>query len=99
MDFWPSLVPGEEPGYEAISGPKFLNFSHFVYPQAPKMESLGLLSSRSGDKRELSEVMSVSLVVERRVKESGGSVVRKEDEEQTGIKNFKMFRKKVHSCT
>lgn len=64
------------------------------------MESLGLLSSRSGDKRELSEVMSVSLVVERRVKESGGGgVVRKEDEEQTGIKNFKMFRKKVLLCS
>ena len=56
------------------------------------MESLGLLSSRSGDKRELSEVMSISLVVERRVKEG---VVREEDEEQSSIKNFKMFRKKV----
>ena len=63
------------------------------------MESLGLLSSRSGDKRELSEVMSVSLVVERRVKESrGGGVVREEDEEQSSIKNFKMFRKKVLLC-
>ena len=61
------------------------------------MESLGLLSSRSGDKRELSEVMSISLVVERRVKESGGGgVVREENEEQRSIKNFKMFRKKVH---
>ena len=62
------------------------------------MESVGLLSSLCGDKRELSAVMTVSLVVERRVEESGGGVIRKEDEEKTGIKNFKMFRKKVHTC-
>ena len=59
------------------------------------MESLGFLSSRSGDKRELSEVMAVSLVVERRVEESGGGVMRAEDKEQSSIKNFKLFRKKV----
>ena len=58
------------------------------------MESLGLLSSGSGDKRELSAVMAVSLVVERGVVESSDEM-RKEDEEQTGIKNFKMFRRKV----
>ena len=64
------------------------------------MESLGLLSSRSGGKRELSEVMAVSLVVERRVEESGGGVMREEDEEQSSIKNFKMFqRKKVLLCS
>ena len=57
------------------------------------MESLGLLSSRSGDKRELSAVMTVSLVVERRVEESRDGVMRKEDEEQSSIENFKMFRK------
>ena len=59
------------------------------------MESIGLLSSLCGDNRELSAVMSVNLVVERRVEKSRDGVMRKEDEEQTGIKNFKMFGKKV----
>ena len=62
------------------------------------MESPGLLSSQPGDKRELSAVMTVSLVVERRMEESRNGVMRKEDEEQAGIKNFKRFRKKVHTC-
>ena len=43
------------------------------------------------------DISFVSLVAERGRKEDENGIMREEEEEQTGIKNFKKFRK-VHGC-
>ena len=80
----------------------------FSFSQGLGIRRLGLLSNECSSGRDVCgegeensvptavvDISFVSLVAERGTGENGDGVVREEEEEQTGIKDFKKFRK-VH---